>query len=144
MNTTDETLSLVHEYLRLVSRAVDELRGATSFVDLLAAWKSRKVPQHGTTPSGAAFHFHGIGCRVEFKDVCVDFDFGPDGRHDGFDTWRLYEFAHQRPESYPHVQTFEETKRAVEELMLEGKAHRPGWLPGRNLLYLSSSTRREA
>lgn len=40
-----------------------------------------------------AYRFHGIGCCVTFGKVTVDFDFGPGGRFDGFDAWRLSLFA---------------------------------------------------
>jgi len=44
-----------------------------------------------------SYRFHGIGCCVEFAEAVVDFDFGPGGRIDGFDAWRLAIFARSVP-----------------------------------------------
>ncbi|UVM52597.1 hypothetical protein LOY38_11445 [Pseudomonas sp. B21-015] len=37
---------------------------------------------------------------IEYPEHCVDFDFGPNGRTDGFDAWRLYNYACESPEKY--------------------------------------------
>ncbi|WP_422396291.1 DUF6896 domain-containing protein [Pseudomonas trivialis] len=40
-----------------------------------------------------------MGCSVYLPEVCVDFDYGPDGRLDGFDLWRLYVYACELPKN---------------------------------------------
>jgi len=68
--------------------------------DLLQSWLDGQVPDRGwlDQTQSISFRFHGIGCRVMFGQVCVDFDFLPGGRHDGFDTWRLFCFAETVPD----------------------------------------------
>jgi hypothetical protein len=46
------------------------------------------------------YELHGVGCAVYFPDLCIDFDYGPDDRTDGFDVWRLYIFACELPLKY--------------------------------------------
>ena len=58
------------------------------------------IPQRGILDEqqSISYSFHGIGCCVEFGTVVVDFDFGPNGRSDGFDAWRLQLFAESMPQ----------------------------------------------
>jgi hypothetical protein len=52
----------------------------------------------------------------------VDFDFGTHGRIDGFDAWRLFRFAEQRPIQYPHLHEWEVVKTGLQELQRLGIA----------------------
>lgn len=63
------------------------------------SWRPDGVPARGWLDEAKAifYRFHGIGCCVEFGSINVDFDFGPGGRHDGFDAWRLSRFAQTVP-----------------------------------------------
>lgn len=47
-----------------------------------------------------SYQLHGNGCMIEYPDYCVDFDFGPNGRTDGFDAWRLHNYACEFPEKH--------------------------------------------
>lgn len=42
---------------------------------------------------GIRYKSHGFGVEVTIGDVTCDFDWGPKGEADGFDAWRLYNFA---------------------------------------------------
>jgi short subunit dehydrogenase-like uncharacterized protein len=42
---------------------------------------------------GIRYKSHGFGVEVTIGDVTCDFDWGPKGEADGFDEWRLYNFA---------------------------------------------------
>ncbi len=43
---------------------------------------------------------HGVGCAIHFPTESVDFDYGSNSRTDGFDIWRLYMYADDRPMVY--------------------------------------------
>ena len=47
------------------------------------------------------YFFHGIGCRVIMPTGSVDWDFGHEGRSDGFDFWRLRQFAEHDTKEFP-------------------------------------------
>ena len=55
----------------------------------LKAWHDGQLPQTGKLSDEIEYQFHGIACLLIFSDYEVDFDFGPEGRMDGFDLWRL-------------------------------------------------------
>jgi len=42
-----------------------------------------------------SYAFHGIGCRFEFGEFDLDYDYAENGRIDGFDLWRLSRFGEQ-------------------------------------------------
>jgi hypothetical protein len=91
-----ELRSLILDYQARVAdacRLISERLGLT--INNPFGWR-----QNGISPKGwlddaqtIAYRFHGIGCCVTFGKVTVDFDFGPEGRFDGFDAWRLSLFA---------------------------------------------------
>jgi hypothetical protein len=84
---------LIDQYTETAAEVVSELREYSGHRDLLRAWVSRVLPQDGTTTSGLKFFFHGCGCYFERGTMKIDVDFGPEGRCDGFDAWRLSLFA---------------------------------------------------
>lgn len=105
---------------------------------LRAVRSDRKVPTTGTLDDRfeTRFRFHGSGCAFESDRGEVDFDFGPGGRHDGFDGWRLWIYAQSQSEDYPMFQRLEIVESVLGELVTEGMVERPGWLPGVSLCYL--------
>ena len=56
-------------------------------------WFLLKVEQVGETQEGVRYFRHGYGVEMSFGDRSVDFDIGKYGEIDGFDAWRLFEFA---------------------------------------------------
>ena len=110
-----ELRRFIIEYQREVSEACRLLRIALQVDDdLLNAWMRREVPQKGWLDERrtVSYCFHGIGCCVRFGSVEVDFDFGPGGRHDGFDAWRLGRFA----ETFTGFEQFRDVDKLHAEL----------------------------
>ncbi len=107
-------LPLIKSYLEHVSIAISYFRKMGIRGNILRAWRKSAIPTwtDTDTDSGPAipqrgfldeqqvitYSFHGIGCCVEFGTLVVDFDFGPNGRFDGFDAWRLHLFAESMPQ----------------------------------------------
>ncbi|HZF51497.1 MAG TPA: hypothetical protein VE093_22730, partial [Polyangiaceae bacterium] len=103
------------------------------------AFLSKKVIQVADiTLIAISFSFHGVGCRATVDGVEVDFDFGPDGRTDGFEAWRLWYFAQQNPQKYPQFQRLEDVQAALERLALSGEIECPRAAPSKHLWYLKS------
>ena len=107
-------IPLIHTYQRHVAEAIALFRNNLGVRGhLLRAWRRSSlppdpadaedgpaIPQRGVLDAerNITYSFHGIGCRLEFGDHMVDFDFGPDQRFDGFDNWRLHLLAESLPE----------------------------------------------
>ena len=54
------------------------------------------IPQLGKLIGGIPYFKHGFGCKVKLPRGAVDFDFGEQGQINGFDLWRLLDFAGSR------------------------------------------------
>jgi hypothetical protein len=58
---------------------------------------------------------------VYFPEICVDFDYGPGERVDGFDVWRLYIYACEVPLLHPKYIDQGALKRDFNEYISLGK-----------------------
>lgn len=114
-------IELIHGYTTMTMAAAAQLRRELGVADLLQAWQQRQVPQRGSLSDGSVYQFHGIGCVLErADDFYLDFEFGPGGRTDGFDAWRLWRFAKQFPTKYPDFQQRDQVEKALQALADEG------------------------
>lgn len=129
--------TLISEYQVAVRRVVSALRMGFGRDDLLTSRRRGEIPKSGVI-NGIDFSFHGVGCRGTVDGMDVDFDFGPDGRTDGFDAWRLWNFAKQKPAAYPQFQRQEDINTALEMLARSGDIERPQTAPSPHLWYLRS------
>ncbi|MCS3839753.1 hypothetical protein HNR03_004367 [Pseudomonas sp. JAI111] len=101
MNCSNESLDqLIFDYLFMVDKATALLEEKFGSRCILRLWRTNKIERCGTIIGDITYELHGVGCAVYFPDLCVDFDYGPDGRTDGFDVWRLYIFACELPTKY--------------------------------------------
>lgn len=126
---------LIGDYQSAVQTVVAALRAGFGCKDLLAARRRGEIPKDGVT-GGIVFSFHGVGCLGIVDGVEVDFDFGPDARTDGFDAWRLWNFAHQQPATYPQFQQLEDVEMALERLGRSGEIECQRTAPSPHLWYL--------
>jgi hypothetical protein len=104
-----DLLKLIVDYQKRVAAFVKKVRATYGKDDLLAAWLANEIPQDGMLDDQkeTRFTFHGVGCSVISAEGEVSFDFGPEGRHDGFDGWRLWILAQSVPQEYPQFQRLE-------------------------------------
>ncbi|MFJ3008834.1 DUF6896 domain-containing protein [Pseudomonas fluorescens] len=99
---TDKILKvLITDFLEDVESTLKLLEKKFGSRSLHQLWKDKKISQRGEVSEGISYQLHGIGCMIEFPDHCIDFDFGPNERTDGFDAWRLFNYACDHPEKYP-------------------------------------------
>ncbi|QDU78371.1 hypothetical protein Pla110_00720 [Polystyrenella longa] len=82
------------------------------------------------------FSFHGVGCRMQVGNQIYDFDFGPDGRIDGFDAFRLSLYIQSRNKNDEKKFTEEQLQTDIDSLVTKGGAIKPKWEPGPHLYYL--------
>lgn len=128
---------LIQRYQEAVDGIVSALRHAFKEWDLLGAQRRGEIPREGTLGE-LEYWFHGVGCRAIANGTEVDFDFGPDGRTDGFDAWRLWTFARQNAARYPKLQRREDVEAALACLEASGEIERPRSAPSPHLWYLRS------
>jgi hypothetical protein len=66
--------------------------------------------------NGGEVYSHGYGIELVIDGVTIDFDWGERGESDGFDVWRLYNFARLNPAivaRVPHAQVREWMEEAL-------------------------------
>ncbi|MBC3304342.1 hypothetical protein H0Z09_24715 [Pseudomonas sp. SWRI18] len=114
--------SLIHEYLAHVKEATDLLESSFGTKNILGLWRSKRIPQRGSVTDNVTYELHGIGCRVYLPDACIDFDYGPDDRVDGFDLWRLYMYVCEVPHKYQKYTEESALKEDFNEYLKLGKA----------------------
>ena len=136
-----ELRSLIHDYQAKVGDACHLLRQRLELAELdWFSWKPRHIPPKGWLDDAKAisYRFHGIGCCVEFGSVIVDFDFGPGGRRDGFDAWRLSQFARSTP-NRSQFDDDESLHRELIQLLNAGELVRDGESLGSHLFYFPTT-----
>lgn len=86
--------SLIADFLATVARRFAQLQREVGVAAPASriAWATNGLKK-GTLSDGAIYSKHGVGCLIESKKDGVDFDFGDHGEIDGFDAWRLLQFA---------------------------------------------------
>lgn len=137
-----DILALINDYQDTVRFGVEEMQKKFNTRQLLRAWKSNAIPQHGILNSGTEYDFHGVGCFLTINNITVNFDFGPDDRYDGFDLWRLGCFVDERPELYKE---YFENKNLLEKdfqsLVENHVIIQPRRFPGTSLYYFTKIIR---
>lgn len=91
---------LIFDFLSKVEKAATLLEEKFGTRCILRLWRTNKIERCGIIVENITYELHGVGCAVYLPEVCVDFDYGADGRTDGFDVWRLYLFACELPKQY--------------------------------------------
>lgn len=121
---TAQLRSALAAYLDAVERALQAFERALGRRDIIRACIEKGLPRRGSLAGVGDYQLHGIGCRVEHDGVEVDFDFGPGGRSDGFDSWRLGQFTEQFPDRYPDLQDKASLRAAFDTLERNGEIAR--------------------
>lgn len=115
---------LIDDFLAEVRKATDLLERRFGKKCILPLWRAKEIPQRGEILYGISYELHGVGCSVYFPEICVDFDYGPDQRVDGFDVWRLYIYACEVPLVHPIYIDQDALERDFGEYMNAGKVER--------------------
>lgn len=136
-------MKLIAEYQLHVLGFVQAFHRRFGVDDFLGTVHRGDVPRKGTLDDRyeTRYEFHGVGCRFTSERGDVDFDFGPDGRYDGFDGWRLWILAQSLPSEYPMFQRQEVVESVLGELVTDGVVHRPRWEPSPHICYLAEGER---
>jgi hypothetical protein len=135
----DRRLSnLIQEYQRRVADAVAMLETAgIPRPGTNTEWVESHDFGRMSLPNGFEAYKHGFGCSVDGPEWGVDFDFGAQGQIDGFDAWRLYDFARRRLEQY-EFSSEKEIETAVRSAADAGDLEFSGYI----LYYVTNTGRR--
>ncbi len=118
---------LIAEYQSRVRDAVALMyRSGMTMPSSALAWVKANIPPEGVLEGGVKYCKHGAGCEVQFDSREVDFDFGEDGEVNGFDLWRLLQFARNR---FPCAgfDSPEQIETSFEAAIASGELDRSGW-----------------
>jgi hypothetical protein len=136
----------VNEALKTVIRAfqAEVQRGLALFqqhrgLNDVRSWRDRGLTRTGYLDADERheYFFHGIGCRLQLRpDLHIDWDFGHDGRMDGFDLWRLKIFLEERPE-LQRILPPAALKQSFEAAVRDGSIVSPWRAQHDNLYYIA-------
>ena len=92
---------LIFDYQTSVRTALNLMQQSGIPLPLTSVdWIKTDIPPHGELEGGISYFKHGYGCAVSLPTGKIDFDFGDKGEIDGFDLWRLLNFAGFRLAEY--------------------------------------------
>ncbi|WP_446739719.1 DUF6896 domain-containing protein [Pseudomonas sp. TH15] len=97
-------------------------------------WRSKKIERCGEIINGIQYELHGVGCAIHFPTESVDFDYGSNNRIDGFDAWRLYIYASDRPLKYKKYCDKKIVEKELNEYIASGRIEKMS--PSDNLYIL--------
>lgn len=141
VDSKSDILNLVNEYVLCADYMCNlfkdhfDLKGEI----LLRARRLNLIPKEGEI-EGVRFNFHGGGCFFEFQNGCIEVDFGPDGRCDGFDEFRLFDFLQSNGSNkYKSILDENLFKNEFKKLIDDNIIYCPGWYPNPGLFYLADT-----
>ncbi|PIF48170.1 hypothetical protein CLU80_0405 [Pseudomonas sp. 29] len=101
MKIADKNLEdLITDFLSKVESGTELLQKKFGTRNILRLWRSKQIERCGEITDEIQYELHGVGCAIHFPSESVDFDYGSNSRIDGFDVWRLYIYASDRPHIY--------------------------------------------
>ena len=134
INRNEKLEQLILEFLSKVDAATALLEEKFGTRCILRLWRTNKIERCGTIIDDITYELHGVGCAVYLPDVCIDFDYGVDGRIDGFDVWRLYLLACELPDQYEKYTDRKVLTADFKEYIAEGKLEE--MVPSTDKLYV--------
>lgn len=107
---------------------------------LLAVNSDRTIPRRGSFGIINEYAFHGCGLYAKLVDAEIDFDFGENNRADGFDAWRLKNFAESKQHLYSFFDSEKKIQNELDNLEMSGLIHKPGTHPGSSNYYWTTTS----
>jgi len=116
MSEKENTLEdLIIDFLNKVDIGTKLLEEKFGTRNILRLWRSNQIQRCGKITDTVEYELHGVGCAIHFPTESVDFDYGSNNRIDGFDVWRLYIYASDRPLKYKKYCDKDELKKEFNE-----------------------------
>ncbi|WP_434768273.1 DUF6896 domain-containing protein [Pseudomonas triticicola] len=116
MSEQSETLEiLINDFIAMVESSTLVFERKFGTRDIRRLWRTQAIKRCGRVTRGVKYELHGIGCRINLSTGSVDFNYGPNGEINGFDVWRLYNFARERPSKYKKYCDKKNIEKELEE-----------------------------
>ena len=116
MSEQSETLEiLINDFISMVESSTLVFERKFGTRDIRRLWRTESIKRCGRVTRGVKYELHGIGCRINLSTGSVGFDYGPNGEINGFDVWRLYNFARERPSKYKKYCNKNNIEKELEE-----------------------------
>ena len=125
---------LIIDFLSKVDKATALLEEKFGSRCILRLWRTNKIERCGIIVDNITYELHGVGCAVHLPEACIDFDYGANGRTDGFDVWRLYIYACELPLKYKKYTDQKTLQADFEKYISTGKIEEIS--PGTDELYI--------
>lgn len=90
-------------------------------------WACLDVPQSGVTFDGTQYFKHGYGIVMKDGNREIDLDLGEKGEINGFDAWRLFDFAERNKIATPFG-SHKEIETAMQEAVDSGELAYSGYI----------------
>lgn len=136
-NITD----LIHEFQHTANHTVKMFKARYKVSDVLEGWHKGLYEQTGSLRNDGIFFyaFHGIGLAAHFRTKKIDFDFCylPHPDANGFDLYRLENFAGSQPIRYYNYLNSGNLKTDFTELVVNGIIQVPKLENSTNQYYFS-------
>ena len=130
-------MTLIKIYLDLTSYCSNLLHNRYQINgNLLKAKNEGIIPKEGRIEN-TKFKFHGKGCRFWNNKFEVEVDFGPNGRYDGFDFFRIQTFYLKNKGRYIKADIFEPTLEEFNKLVLNNSIGKLAGSEDDTLYYLA-------
>ncbi|CAI8760453.1 MULTISPECIES: DUF6896 domain-containing protein [Pseudomonas] len=118
MSDQNEALDiLINDFISMVESSTLIFERKFGTRDIRRLWYTKIIKRRGRVTRGVKYELHGVGCRINLSTGSVDFDYGPNGEINGFDTWRLYNFARERPSKHRKYCDEKIIKKELEEYL---------------------------
>jgi hypothetical protein len=122
MKTDDKNLeNLITDFLSKVDSGTELLLKKFGTRNILRLWRSKEIERCGQITTGIRYELHGVGCAIHFPSESVDFDYGSNNRIDGFDVWRIYIYASDRPSIYQKYCDKKTVEKEFKEYIASGR-----------------------
>ncbi|BDM81436.1 DUF6896 domain-containing protein [Acaryochloris marina] len=90
-------------------------------------WACLGIAQRGETEDGVKYFKHGYGVAMDDGSHYADLDLGDAGQTNGFDAWRLFDYAEQNKVDTPY-KSVEEVEQAIKRAFQKDEIRFSGYI----------------
>lgn len=130
MNEREGLEQLIRDLISKVDMATLLLEDKFGSRCIMELWRTHQIERCGSINEEITYELHGVGCAVHFPGLTVDFDYGENGRIDGFDVWRLYLLACELPLQYKKYTDIKALTLEFDEYIARKKVKKMSSTPG--------------
>jgi hypothetical protein len=133
----ERLLEMIQEFQEQTSKANQLLREHLRLENPMY-WRKAGIAQTDSCgpDQSIRYYYHESGCIVKTAGLLIDWDYGLEGRVDGFTLWKLSQFAEYSSNSFSEFRDPNLLKTVFEEAIERGLLHQAFLLQQDDLFYL--------